>query len=58
MADHSERERLMDTCKHCGELIYWDDYFSEYTHKGTGDPQCIDPVSGAYLPTGAEKESV
>jgi hypothetical protein len=43
-------------CFHCGRGIVRDENDERevsYVHRYTGDPQCIDPVSGALLPTWA-----
>ena len=40
-------------CKHCGTMIAYDEYTSDWAHEYTGDPQCID-LAGNLQATWAE----
>lgn len=43
-------------CMHCGGLIHWDGYFSEWTHTN-GDPQCTNPFTDELMASWGEPAS-
>lgn len=44
------------TCKNCEDEIFWNDFFLEWEHKFTGDPQCTD-TKGEFTDTVAEPKA-